>query len=350
MLYDIFSSFLKQTDPEFAHQLAIKFLKNSFLPFDFFKSKDKDNLKQNIFNLTFNNPVGLAAGFDKNAEVYNSFYKLGFGFAEVGTITPKPQDGNPKPRVFRLVEDKAIINRLGFPNEGMDIIKNRILGQSAKGILGINIGPNKENATKIDDYLKCFEGFYDLASYITINISSPNTPNLRNLHDINKISELIDAISSLRQSKNSNVPILYKLSPDIQKDEVEKLSEVFINKKIDGLILTNTSIQNKEHLTSDHKKENGGLSGSPINQISNEIIRSFFKYLKKQIPIIGVGGVSDAETAYKKIKCGASLLQLYTSMIFKGPYVASSINEDLSYLLEKDGFKNISEAVGVNTN
>ena len=350
MLYDIFSSLLKQTSPEVAHQLAINVLKRDILPLDLFKFKGDNSLKSTVFGIDFINPVGLAAGFDKNAEVYNSMFKLGFGFAEVGTVTPKPQEGNPKPRVFRLNEDKAIINRLGFPNNGMEEIYNRISNQVSKGVLGVNIGPNKENATKVDDYLTCITKFYDQAHYIAVNISSPNTPNLRTLHDENKISELIEALNDFRSNQKTSKPIIFKISPNIGTSEVEKLAEIFLNKKIDGLILTNTSIEGKENLRGKDREEAGGLSGSPIYTLSNKIISSFYKFLKGKVPIIGVGGVSDGETAYEKIKAGANLVQLYTSFVFKGPYVASNINEDITEFLKRDGFKNISEAVGVNAN
>ena len=350
MFYDIFSSFLKQTDPEVAHQLAIKFLKTNFIPFYLFRFKGHENLKSKVFGINFDNPVGLAAGFDKNAEVYNSIYKLGFGFAEVGTITPKPQEGNPKPRVFRFNEEKAIINRLGFPNDGMEKIHNRIEHNPNNGILGINIGPNKENATKNDDYLTCIEKFYDLADYFAVNISSPNTPNLRSLHDKEKITDLIDVLFSFRKSREKIKPIIFKLSPNIDETEINDLSKVFLDKNIDGLILSNTSVEGKENLSGENNKEDGGLSGSPIYSLSNKIILKFYRNLKGKVPIIGVGGVSDGETAYEKIKCGANLIQLYTSMVFKGPYIASNINEELVELLNKDGFNNISEAVGINAN
>lgn len=350
MLFDIFNSFLKQTDPEVAHRLAIKFLKKNILPFQLLKFKGSSSLKTKVFGLNFDNPVGLAAGFDKNAEVYNSMFKLGFGFVEVGTVTPKPQDGNTKPRVFRLNKDKAIINRLGFPNEGMEKIYNRINTNPSQGLLGINIGPNKENATIQEDYLTCIKKFYDQADYIAINISSPNTPNLRDLHNLEKISNLINILQKYRNDEKKNKPILFKLSPDLNHNEIDSLSKIFLEKKIDGIILTNTTVEGKEHLNDLNRNEGGGLSGTPLHQISNEVIKNFYKNLKGQVPIVGAGGVCDGYTAYEKIKCGANLIQLYTAMIFKGPYIASRINKELANLLKKDGFKNISDAVGINTN
>jgi len=345
-LYKIFKFYLKKIDPELAHKLAIVFIKMSSLLPRIFSPKTYKNLHTNVFHLNFKSPLGLAAGFDKNAQIYNHIYKLGFGFSEIGTITPKPQEGNPRPRVFRLIEDKAIINRLGFPNDGIDIIKKRIQRNMPKGICGINIGPNKENATLTDDYLKGFNEFFNMASYITINISSPNTPNLRMNHDEERIINLIDSLQDKRDVKRSKVPIIFKISPDIEDFEIKSLCKIFLEKKIDGIILTNTTVNHKDNLDSDLKYEIGGLSGEPLNILSNKIIQKFFIQLGHNVPIIGAGGVSDGYTALEKIKSGASLLQLYTSMVYSGPYVAHKINRELSRLIKKEGYKNISEAVG----
>ena len=346
MLHKIFKFYLKKIDPELAHKLAIVFIKMSSLLPRIFSPKTYKNLHTNVFHLNFKSPLGLAAGFDKNAQIYNHIYKLGFGFSEIGTITPKPQEGNPRPRVFRLIEDKAIINRLGFPNDGIDIIKKRIQRNMPKGICGINIGPNKENATLTDDYLKGFNEFFNMASYITINISSPNTPNLRMNHDEERIINLIDSLQDKRDVKRSKVPIIFKISPDIEDFEIKSLCKIFLEKKIDGIILTNTTVNHKDNLDSDLKYEIGGLSGEPLNILSNKIIQKFFIQLGHNVPIIGAGGVSDGYTALEKIKSGASLLQLYTSMVYSGPYVAHKINKELSSLIKKEGYKNISEAVG----
>ena len=345
-MYKIFKFYLKKIDPELAHKLAIVFIKMSSLLPRIFSPKTYKNLHTNVFHLNFKSPLGLAAGFDKNAQIYNHIYKLGFGFSEIGTITPKPQEGNPRPRVFRLIEDKAIINRLGFPNDGIDIIKKRIQRNMPKGICGINIGPNKENATLTDDYLKGFNEFFNMASYITINISSPNTPNLRMNHDEERIINLIDSLQDKRDVKRSKVPIIFKISPDIEDFEIKSLCKIFLEKKIDGIILTNTTVNHKDNLDSDLKYEIGGLSGEPLNILSNKIIQKFFIQLGHNVPIIGAGGVSDGYTALEKIKSGASLLQLYTSMVYSGPYVAHKINRELSSLIKKEGYKNISEAVG----
>ena len=348
MLFNIFKFFLYKIEPEKAHKLSLVLINKYFAKMPLSSNHLDKNLYQKIFNLSFDNPVGLAAGFDKNAEIYNQVDKFGFGFTEIGTITPKPQEGNLKPRVFRLIQDKAIINRLGFPNEGMNEITKKMKKNIPKGICGVNIGPNKENSTSIDDYLLCFDQFFELASYIVINISSPNTPKLRSLHNNEKITELIDAIKKRRAEKKSNVPIILKVSPDIEEDKIEGICNILLEKSIDGVILTNTTIRNKSSLSSEHRIQDGGLSGEPLNEISNKIIQKFYLRLGSSIPIIGAGGVSSGATAYEKIKSGASLLQLYTALIYEGPYVAKKINKELSNLIKLNGYNNISEVIGIN--
>ena len=346
MIYKTISTLLQKADPELAHSLAIKFLKNNYLPLNLLTSQVSPKLEINVLGKVFKNPIGLAAGFDKNAEIYNSIFKLGFGFVEVGTITPLPQYGNPKPRVFRLAEDEAIINRLGFPSLGMEKVKAIIQNNEPTGILGINIGPNKESTSKIEDYLKCFEYFCNLCDYICINISSPNTPNLRDLHEKNKIEELLVAIKSKQKQLNNTTKVLLKISPDITKKNISELATIALNQKIDGVVLTNTTIDRNKNLKSPNQGELGGLSGKPLQQSSNFIIKEFYKIIEKKIPIIGVGGVFDGKSALNKIKSGASLIQLYTSMVYEGPYVANKINKELKLLLETEGFENLKDAVG----
>ena len=346
MIYKTISTLLQKADPELAHSLAIKFLKKNYLPLNLLASQVSPKLEINVLGKVFKNPIGLAAGFDKNAEIYNSIFKLGFGFVEVGTITPLPQYGNPKPRVFRLAEDEAIINRLGFPSLGMEKVKAIIQNNEPTGILGINIGPNKESTSKIEDYLKCFEYFCNLCDYICINISSPNTPNLRDLHEKNKIEELLVAIKSKQKQLNNTTKVLLKISPDITKKNISELATIALNQKIDGVVLTNTTIDRNKNLKSPNQGELGGLSGKPLQQSSNFIIKEFYKIIEKKIPIIGVGGVFDGKSALDKIKSGASLIQLYTSMVYEGPYVANKINKELELLLETEEFENLKDAVG----
>ena len=348
MLFKLLKFFLNAIEPEVAHKFAIKFIKSPLAKSNNFANNPYENLNQKVFGLDFKNPIGLAAGFDKNAEIYNQVCKLGFSYSEIGTITPRPQEGNLKPRVFRLKEDEAIINRLGFPNHGMSTIKKRICSDIPRNICGINIGPNKDNAVLVDDYILCFDEFFDIASYITINISSPNTPNLKLQHENNKINNLIDVIFERRAKKKSKVPVLFKLSPDISDKQIKDLCRIFLAKNVDGIILTNTSVQDRSYLLNEKKLEKGGLSGKPLNDISNRIIEKFYGYLKEDVPIIGVGGVRNGESAFEKIKAGASLLQLYTSIVYDGPYVANKINKELSYLIKTHGYKNISEIIGIN--
>ena len=333
-------------NPELAHDLAIKSLKFNYLPESFFKVENEAMLEISLFNKKFPNPIGLAAGFDKSAEVYNSIFKFGFGFVEVGTITPLKQYGNPKPRIFRLEKDEALINRLGFNNDGYEIIKKRILENKKKGILGVNIGPNKQTKNQEDDFILGLKIFNNLADYITINISSPNTENLRDFHEGKKLIELLKIINKEKKKKNTTIPIMLKISPDINDSTIDEISEIAIDNSIAALILTNTTNTNRNSLIELQKNEIGGLSGKPLEDISNNIIKKFYKKLSGKIIIIGVGGVDSGKSAYNKIISGASLVQLYTGMIFKGPEVVKNIKKDLINHLKNDGVKNFKEIIG----
>ena len=348
-MFSFLRPYIFSLDPEAAHDLAIKSLKANILPKSFFDVEGEKLLETDLFNMKLPNPIGLAAGFDKSAEVYNSLFKFGFGFIEVGTVTPKRQLGNPKPRIFRLEKDLALINRLGFNNHGSKVVSKRISENLPRGFLGINIGPNKDTKKKEEDYYICLSQLFSHAGYLTINISSPNTEGLRDFHDLDKLGDLLSEINNIN-SNNSKIPILIKLSPDFENKNIEKMCELLLKESVNGIILTNTSVLNREKLINQNRQESGGLSGFPIFKISNDKIKIFYKFIGKKIPIIGVGGVFDGETAYEKIKCGASLLQLYTSLVYQGPLIASSINEELSNLLDRDGFKNLSEVVGINNN
>ena len=293
----------------------------------------------------FPNPIGLAAGFDKSAEAYNALLKLGFGFVEVGTVTPLKQFGNPKPRIFRLENDDALINRLGFNNDGIDIIKNRIKTEKTKGILGVNIGPNKNTKDQKNDFCLGLKSFFNEVDYITINISSPNTKGLRNFHEQEKLEALLFALNKVKKNKKTNIPLLLKVSPDIEEQQISSIINVAINNDISAIILTNTTNSNRAKLTSNIKEE-GGLSGKPIQEISTNIIKKFYKQLNGKIPIIGVGGIDSGKSAYEKIIAGASLLQLYTGFVFKGPLVVRNIKKELIQILKSEGIKNIKDAVG----
>ncbi len=339
-------SLIFKLDPEKAHTLAIKSLKYNFVP-NLFKDRENDSLlKTKLFNKNLKNPIGMAAGFDKNAEVYNQLFKLGFSFVEVGTITPLSQYGNPKPRVFRLVEDEALINRLGFNNYGAQNILDRIKRNSKNGILGINIGPNKDTENRLEDYLSGLRVFYKFADYITINISSPNTENLRNFHDQNRLDELLKEINKEKINLNSKIPIVVKIAPDINDDEIKKISEVLISNEVEAVIISNTSNATREKLTDIQKHQKGGLSGKPIEDKTNLLINKFYKLIKNKIKIIGVGGVDSGLSAYNKFLAGADYIQLYTGMVYKGPNIVTMINNDLCEILLKKGVKNFTEIIG----
>ena len=342
-------SLILKLDPEKAHTLAIKSLKYNFVP-NLFKDRENDNLlKTKLFNKDLKNPIGMAAGFDKNAEVYNQLFKLGFGFVEVGTITPLSQYGNPKPRVFRLVEDEALINRLGFNNHGAQNILDRIKRNSKNGILGINIGPNKDTENRLEDYLSGLRVFYEIADYITINISSPNTENLRNFHDQTRLNELLKEIKKEKINLNSKIPIVLKIAPDINDNEIEKISDVLVNNEVEAVVISNTSNATREKLVDIQKHQKGGLSGKPIEDKSNLLINKFYKRLKNKIKIIGVGGVDSGLCAYNKFLAGADYIQLYTGMVYKGPNIVNMIKNDLSEILIKEGVKNFTEIIGNKT-
>ena len=343
-MFNILRPLIFKFSPEVAHSLAIKALKLNNIPYS--KPKDNHILETTFCEKKLSSPIGVAAGFDKNAEVYNPLFNLGFGFVEVGTITPKPQFGNPKPRVFRLEEDEALINRLGFNNSGSEQISQTIKENNKKGFLGINIGPNKDSKDRVEDYLICFRKFYNLADYITINISSPNTENLRDFHKQDELNSLIDKLKNEKKELNSNIPLAIKVSPDLNDDQINEVSKIIMEQEIGIIIVSNTTDKNRENLKNINKLEKGGLSGKPIEKISNEAISKFYKILKDKTKIIGVGGVSNGQDAFQKIISGATLVQLYTGMVYRGPRIASKISKELIDLLKNKGFKNVSEAIG----
>ena len=336
-------------DPERAHNLAIQSLKFNLVSNVFDENKNDPIFKTKIFDKEIENPIGIAAGFDKNAEVYNPLFRLGFGFVEVGTITPLKQYGNTKPRVFRLVEDEALINRLGFNNHGAEVVLDRIKLNNKLGLLGINIGPNKDSNNRMNDYLIGLKTFHRVADYITINISSPNTENLRNFHEETKLQELLKSIIKEKNNLNSKVPIAVKISPDIDENQINLISEILLENEIKAIIISNTSESSRDLLSDIQKHQKGGLSGKPIEKKSNLLINKFYKLLKGKIKIIGVGGVDSGQTAYDKFLAGADFVQLYTGMVFKGPNIAGIIKKDLKELLIRDGVKNFTEIVGNKT-
>ena len=343
-MYYLFKPILFLFDPELIHRLTLFSLKL----FPFRKKNIDKTLNNKIFGLNFLSPVGLAAGFDKDGEVFHKMSELGFGFVEVGTVTPKPQKGNPKPRIFRIKDHKGVINSLGFNSKGFDEVKKRLLENLGNEIIGINIGANKESNNFINDYLEGLSFFSDCVSYITINISSPNTPGLRDLQLENNLAELTKELKKVSEANNDikNIPILVKISPDIINSDLKNLCDILLMNSVDGIIISNTTL--KRPFKGYGEEIDGGLSGKPLFEISTEQLKNVYEYTKGKIPLIGVGGIDSSEKAYEKIKNGASLVQLYTGMIYQGPGLINEINEGISRLLKKDGFSNISEAIGVN--
>ena len=347
-MFSIFKPYIFSLDPEVAHDLAIKSLKFNILPKSIFNVDDEEILETNLLNEKLPNPIGLAAGFDKSAEVYNSLFKLGYGFVEVGTVIPKRQLGNPKPRVFRLEKDQALINRLGFNNHGSEIIFKRISNNYPNGFLGVNIGPNKDTKNKEDDFYLCLKKMSPYAGYITINISSPNTEGLRNFHDQKELEKLLTGINKIKNDSNIAKPIVLKISPDINDSEISKLIELIVKYEISGIIISNTTEIYRENLIDLKKNEKGGLSGQPLRSRSTSLIKKFYKETKRKIQIIGVGGVDSGKAAFEKISSGANAVQLYTGMVYKGPGIVKNIKKELISILKKENLKNVSDAVGIN--
>jgi len=338
-------------NPEKAHNAAISLLKKNLVPSQACFSHS--NLESTLLGLTFKHPVGLAAGFDKNAEAIPALLNQGFSFVEAGTVTPLAQDGNEKPRLFRLENDEAIINRMGFNNKGISEFQKNIKKAKLKksnSIIGANIGKNKNSPNDASDYITLLDKIYGESDYITINISSPNTPNLRQLQKKETLEDLLKDITGkktqLRENTQKNIPILLKIAPDIDSEDCKDIVEAVKKYNIDGIIVSNTTISRPESLSNKYKNEQGGLSGKPLFDISTETLREIYKLSNGTIPLIGVGGIFTGEDAYKKIKAGASIVQIYSCLIYEGFEVINQINKELSELLEKDGFTNIQEAIG----
>ena len=322
-------------DPEKVHNIIFSSIKILFkFPFvKFLVSKfyiiDDSRLEKSLFGIKFKNPVGLAAGFDKNAQLYEELTSFGFGFIEIGTVTPKPQSGNPKKRLFRLVEDSAIINRMGFNNVGVEeVIEN--LKKNKSTLIGGNIGKNKitPNSLAIDDYVASFNMLFDYVDYFVVNVSSPNTPNLRDLQEKEPLTKLINSLISINRNKNKPKPILLKIAPDLNNNQLLDIISIVKNAGLDGIIATNTTI-NRDNLKSVNKNELGGLSGKPLTSRSTEVIKFISKNSNKTIPIIGVGGINSVADALEKFDAGADLIQIYTGFIYEGPNLIRSINKAL---------------------
>lgn len=333
---------LHALDAERAHGLTIAALKMGLVPSP--APRPRPELAQRLFGLAFPNPLGLAAGFDKNAEVAEAALRLGFGFVEVGTVTPRPQIGNPKPRLFRLAEDRAVINRMGFNNEGHAQMRRRLVGPRP-GIIGVNIGANKDSDDRVADYVAGYRCFAGLADYVTVNISSPNTPGLRNLQGKGELDTLLARLGEAREAVGIKPPILLKIAPDLSESEIGQIAEACLAGPVAGVIISNTTI-GRPPLRSSHAGETGGLSGSPLFALATRQLARFYLVTGGGIPLIGVGGIEDAETAWTKIRAGASLLQLYSALVYKGPALVEEILEGLAAKLTSAGYGAVEEAVG----
>lgn len=346
-LYPLLRPLLFRLDPERAHRLTIRLLKlRGRKP-----PPDDDPILRTMlpaFGLDLRNPIGIAAGFDKDADAPAAVLGLGFGFVEVGTLTPLPQPGNPKPRLFRLAEDRAVINRLGFNNGGHVKALERIKAAKARGLgpLGVNIGANKDSDDRIRDYALGISRFAPFADYFTVNVSSPNTPGLRDLQGRAALMALLDAVMTARAGATRQPPVLLKIAPDISEQQCDDIAEVALLSGIEGLIISNTTIARPESLRSSHRQETGGLSGAPLLAPSTALLAAMRRRTEGKLTLIGVGGVSSGADAYEKIRAGASLVQLYTALVYEGPGLIGRIKTELAALLRRDGFRSVAEAVG----
>lgn len=332
MFYPAIRKILFQFDAETIHELTIKGLKTTgSTPLNAFYKQQIENKPVKVMGINFPNPLGLAAGLDKNGECIDAFAAMGFGFIEVGTVTPRPQPGNDKPRIFRLPQASAIINRMGFNNKGVDYLVSQVRASKFKGVLGINIGKNKdtpeENAK--DDYIYCMRKVYDFATYITVNISSPNTPGLRSLQYGDALNELLSSLkleqAQLAKQYGKYIPIAVKIAPDLTEEEVNSIANSLIENNIDGVIATNTTLSREGVEGLEHGTEQGGLSGAPVKDKSTTVIRILAKALNNKLPIIGVGGIASSTDANEKLAAGASLVQVYTGFIYQGPPLVKDI-------------------------
>ncbi len=351
---DLGAGLLRRLPAETAHRATVSLvgMVGPLLPKP---AQDDPRLAVKAFGLDFPNPIGLAAGFDKNAQVPDAMAKFGFGFVECGTVTPKPQAGNPRPRLFRLAKDDAVINRMGFNNEGSTAAALRLRGRSGRGgIVGINIGANKDSSDRVGDYAWCFSELAPLADYVTVNVSSPNTPGLRGLQNKDELTKLLGIITNVRaqlfdatpQTHGMRKPILLKIAPDLDLQALDEIAEVVRASGIEGLIVSNTTIA-RPPLKSRHAEQAGGLSGKPLMEPSTRVLAEMHKRLDGAVTLVGVGGISSGADAYAKIRAGASLVQLYTALAFHGPGLVGRIKRELLACLKRDGFASLGDAVGV---
>ncbi|MBC8267884.1 MAG: quinone-dependent dihydroorotate dehydrogenase [Rhodospirillaceae bacterium] len=349
-LYRLAWPFIRLLDPETAHGLAIKALRRGLVAAQ--PSLKDPVLEQTLWGRAFANPVGLAAGFDKNADVIDAMLAQGFGFVEIGSVTPRPQPGNPRPRLFRLPAHEAIINRMGFNNDGLDVVAGRLEKRVRSGILGVNLGKNKDSTDANADYVQGIARLAGFADYLVVNVSSPNTPGLRALQGREPLQALLEAALQARSRAVSEnpPPLLLKIAPDLTDEDKSDIAEVALATGIDGLIATNTTIDRPQDLTHENASQSGGLSGRPLFEPSTRVLGQMYQLTGGRIPLIGVGGISSGADAYAKIRAGASLVQFYSAMVYHGPGRVQAIKRELAGLIKADGFTSITQAIGADQN
>lgn len=330
---------------ELAHTLTVAALKTGLVPHQ--PAYNDPILATRLWGRDFKNPVGLAAGFDKNAEVPDAMLGQGFGFVEIGSVTPRPQPGNPRPRLFRLTPDRAVINRMGFNNQGLEVVAGRLAKRRRGGIVGANLGKNKTTEDAASDYEKGVRALGPLADYLVINVSSPNTPGLRALQGKEPLAELVSRTRAAVDALAVKVPLLLKIAPDLTAEDLKDIAEVALEGGLDGLIVSNTTITRPDSLISEHRSETGGLSGAPLLDLSTEVLREVYRLTQGKLPLIGVGGIASGADAYAKIRAGASLVQLYSALVYQGTGLVTRVKTELAASLRRDGFACLQDAVGV---
>ncbi|MEA2801977.1 MAG: dihydroorotate dehydrogenase [Rhodospirillaceae bacterium] len=340
--YSVIDLFLSRLDAESAHGLALRALKSGLLPAD--RRPDAPSLAVQVWGRSLPNPIGLAAGFDKNAEVPDALLALGFGLVEIGSVTPRPQDGNPRPRLFRLAEDRGVINRMGFPGQGLDAARSRLAIRARRGFVGVNVGANKDSTDRAADYVACSVALAPYADYLVCNVSSPNTPGLRTLQGRAQLADLLKRVQDAIAVKP--VPLVVKIAPDASDDDLDDIVAVCRELRMDGIIVGNTTLSRPPSLLSARRGETGGLSGAPLTALSTDVLRRTAQRVERQFPLVGCGGVGSGADAYAKIRAGATLVQLYSAMVYEGPPLIRRIKDELAALLARDGFATVTEAVG----
>jgi dihydroorotate dehydrogenase len=347
-LYAFFRPALMMLEPEKAHRLTLNALQKGLVPQ---RQVQDSTLRIRLWGREFSNPLGMAAGFDKDAEVIAPLFQMGFGFVEAGTVTPLPQAGNPRPRVFRDKENRSIINRMGFPGQGLEVFARNVAAYRAahprgEGVLGVNIGINKDTKQPFDDYKKGIEKLAALADYIVLNVSSPNTPGLRDLQAHDDLELLLTGLINVRNSTGHPPQLLVKVAPDLTGEQRRAIAGLALEHHLDGLVVANTTVSRPPALAEKLKEEKGGLSGALLTDLALEVLRDFYRLTEGKIPLVGVGGISSADEAYARILAGASLLQVYTGLVYKGPQLVGDILQGLGKRLRDDGFTGVQQAVG----